>query len=250
MRFDWTTLVLQTINFSILVWLLHRFLYRPVLAVIAARKADIERQYDRARTIREEGDARLAALEHERAGIGAERTAALDAAGADIERRARAQRERAESEARALLESARRDLAREREEALAEARNLALDLGVEFARKLLSQVPAEIRAEAWLEHLERCLDAMPGPEREALVGAPGGNRAVRIVTASPLPPASEQAWRARLAACWNIPVEMAFEAEPRLIAGVELHFAGALLSFSWRSLLATARAEICGGDAR
>jgi len=44
MHFDWSTFALQTVNFAILVWLLHRFLYRPVLRLlehllVAARSA-------------------------------------------------------------------------------------------------------------------------------------------------------------------------------------------------------------------
>ena len=38
MRFDWWTLALQTVNFAVLVWLLHRFLYRPVLRMIATAR--------------------------------------------------------------------------------------------------------------------------------------------------------------------------------------------------------------------
>ena len=41
MHLDWWTIALQTINFAILVWLLHRFLYKPVLRMIDARKAEI-----------------------------------------------------------------------------------------------------------------------------------------------------------------------------------------------------------------
>lgn len=39
MHLDPWTLGLQAANFLVLVWLLHRFLYRPVLGIIAARQA-------------------------------------------------------------------------------------------------------------------------------------------------------------------------------------------------------------------
>ena len=45
MHVDWSTLALQTVNFAILVWLLHRFLYRPVLRLLDARRAEIDKQY-------------------------------------------------------------------------------------------------------------------------------------------------------------------------------------------------------------
>ena len=32
MQLDWWTIGLQTVNFTVLIWLLNRFLYKPVLA--------------------------------------------------------------------------------------------------------------------------------------------------------------------------------------------------------------------------
>ena len=39
MQFDLTTFALEVLNFLVLVWLLKRFFYQPVLAVIEARRA-------------------------------------------------------------------------------------------------------------------------------------------------------------------------------------------------------------------
>ena len=33
MELDWTTFVLEIVNFLVLVWILQRYLYRPVLAL-------------------------------------------------------------------------------------------------------------------------------------------------------------------------------------------------------------------------
>ncbi len=61
MHFDWSTFALQTVNFAILVWLLHRFLYRPVLRLVDARRAEIEKQYAEARAVEAEAKAKAAA---------------------------------------------------------------------------------------------------------------------------------------------------------------------------------------------
>ncbi len=73
MHFDWSTFALQTINFAILVWLLHRFLYQPVLRLVDARRAEIETQYEAAHAAEEAAATGLEAVEKERAGIAAER---------------------------------------------------------------------------------------------------------------------------------------------------------------------------------
>lgn len=54
MEFDWTTFALEIINFLILVWILKRFLYRPVLDVIARRRAGVEKMLADAKRIEAE----------------------------------------------------------------------------------------------------------------------------------------------------------------------------------------------------
>ena len=49
MQIDWTTFILQIVNFVVLVWLLKRFLYRPVLDAIARRRTAIEQALGEAR---------------------------------------------------------------------------------------------------------------------------------------------------------------------------------------------------------
>ena len=73
MEFDWTTFILEIINFLILVWILKRFLYRPILDVIARRRAGVEKTLADARRIeteagelKQQNEQRLAQWENER----------------------------------------------------------------------------------------------------------------------------------------------------------------------------------------
>ncbi len=43
MHFDWSTLILQTIDVLVLLWLLRRFLFRPVVAIIEERRNAAEK---------------------------------------------------------------------------------------------------------------------------------------------------------------------------------------------------------------
>jgi len=248
MQFGWWTLALQTINFAILVWLLHRFLYKPVLRMIDARRSEVEKQYADANEAEAKARAALADIEGQRAGIAAERTKALKAAAAEAEEAAVARRAQAERDAKALLDEARKALAGERDEAVAEARRSALDLGTEIARRLLAEVPTELRAEAWLERVERHLAGLASTEREEIVTGPNGGGTLLIVTAVPLPEPIMAEWRARLDHALGDRTTIEFDIDTTLVAGVELHFPNAILRFSWRSVLAAMRAEIEGHD--
>src|SRR3974390_989762 len=125
MPLDWWTIGLQIVNFGILVWLLHRFLYRPVLTMIEARKAQVRRQFDAAREMEDKAKAQCAASEIERAGSAAEREAALKAAAAKSQEMLEARRAQAERDAQALLDATLKALASERERALGEGRRPA-----------------------------------------------------------------------------------------------------------------------------
>lgn len=247
-HFDWSTFALQTVNFAILVWLLHRFLYRPVLRLIDTRRAEIDKQYADARGAEAEAKDQLAAIAAERAGIAAERASALAQAAAQAEETAAARRAQAEREAAALLDDARKTLAAERRQALAEARRAALDLGADIAAKLLAELPMKRCGEAWLGRVEKHLAALPQTERDALARQLTDGAELKVMTAAPLPPENAEVWRDRLRRILGDQITVSFGIDHRLVAGADLQFPDAILRFSWQSALAAMRAEI-GDDA-
>ena len=250
MRFDWWTLALQTVNFAVLVWLLHRLLYKPVLRAIDARRAELDAQRAEAARVEGEVKTRLAAIDAERAKITVERGAALKAAAVQGEQAAAARHAQAERDAAVLLSETRNILAKERGQALAEARKVAIDLATEIAQRLLAEVPLELRAEAWLTRVEQHLTDLSESERaELAMGLNEGT--LRVVTANSLPEAVMSGWRDRLCRAFGQNISITFEVDEALVAGVELYFPAAILHLSWRSVLAIMRAEIDShGNAR
>ncbi len=245
MRFDWWTLALQAVNFAILVWLLQRFLYRPILRLVDARRAEIDKQFQDARDAAAKATALQAKGEADRAAIAEERLALLDAAEKEAEAAAQVRHARAEQEAAELLEGTRKQLSREREEALGAARAAAVDLGIEMARRLLGQLPATAQAEAWLDEIERRLAAMSPAEIERLVCHYGTREAaITVVSASPFPEDVAARWRRVLVAKFGDGMAIGFQCDPALIAGVNLLLPNAVLSLSWQGALASLRTEI------
>ena len=248
MHIDGWTLLLQTVNFAVLVWLLHRLLYRPVLKLIDARKAEVQQQFEAARAVEETAKAQLAEAQSGYASLAAQREAALKAGAVQAQETARVLRAQAEREAAALIDSAKEAVLAERERVLEEARRVALDLGAEYARRLLAEVPMALRAEAWIERMEQHLAALPATQLEPLIRELEKDGAVTVTTAGALPAATQDDWRRRLSAILGR-AQIAFEVKPELVAGAELHFPTAVLSYSWQSALAALRSQVTG-DAR
>lgn len=73
MQFDWSTFALEIINLLVLVWLLKRFLYQPVLNLVARRRDEIRQQLEeasqrqeQAETLRQQFEQRLSDWEEEK----------------------------------------------------------------------------------------------------------------------------------------------------------------------------------------
>src|SRR5574340_358520 len=198
MHVDWSTLALQTVNFAVLVWLLDRFLYRPVLRVMNARRAEIEAHYAAAREAESKASETLATIVEQRAAIAGERAAALEGAAAESEKAASTRREESEREATVLLDGGRRTLAAERDQAMADLRQIALDLAGAMTRRVLADAPSRLREQVGLERIEERLRALSKSDIDALFGGSVDRQAVRVVTAEMLSPELVERWRETL----------------------------------------------------
>ncbi|MCP1375104.1 hypothetical protein [Dyella lutea] len=168
MKIDFWTLALQAINALVLIWLLSRVLYRPVVRVIAQRReaaakllADAEAERDRARQA-------TAAATAQQTELAAGRDAAMKAAQADAE----TARTRLLAAARAEAEALRQQAQAERDKQLVAQRRAdeqrAAALAVDIAARLLDRLPASARVAGFLDDLVASLRALPDSQRQKL----------------------------------------------------------------------------------
>ncbi len=244
MHLNGWTLLLQTVNFAVLVWLLQRFLYAPVLRLIDERQGEIRRQQEQIQRLEGEAQVRLASLDAQRSAIGQERATALKAADVEAQRAAEQRRAEAEQQAQALLAEGRATLAAERSRALGEAREISLELGADVALRLLGELPLQLREQAWIDRITQSLVALPEEERAGLRRQLAQGAALRVITAAVLSEEATARWRERLQRLLGADVLMGFEVDERLLAGAELRFPQARLQFSWQGVLAALHTQI------
>jgi F-type H+-transporting ATPase subunit b len=242
MHFDWTTLALQAVNVLILCWLLHRFLYRPILAVMDSRRQLVEGQLAEAATAQGHARDELAEVTAQRSGMASERDAVMASAAAQAEAVTKARIAEADTQAAAIIAEARKAAQTERVQALAEAKTVTLDLAMTLTARLLAQAPAEVRAAAWLGLVERHLAAMSEDERAALAGSLGAETPLRVTTAEALDDAA--AWRERLGRALGADLPVTFAVDAGLVGGAQLSFPGAILRFAWKDALDALRMEL------
>jgi F-type H+-transporting ATPase subunit b len=245
MTIDWWTLGIQTVNVAVLVWLLGRFFWRPVAALIEQRRATAQQTLDEAAAKRDAAVAALAEIERTRAGFAAERAAILAAAHAAAETARTARLAQAAQEAAALETAARAAIATAKEAADKSWAEQASRLAVAIAERLAARLDGTAVRDVFLDWLLAEIRRLPEPTRRAMAA---NGSALAAVSAAPLAPADQARYRARIGeACGGQP-EIGFTADPTLIAGLELHGPHLVVSNSWRADLARILADI-GHDA-
>ena len=240
MHIDLWTLALQAINAIVLIWLLARFLFRPVTAIVAKRRQAADALLAEATAVREQAQKAAAELAQQRQGIGAEADRALDDARNAAEAERTRLRELGAQDAAQARSEAAIAIARERDAMQHDLDARAGELAVTIARRLLQPLPAAVVTTAMLRGLVEKIAAMPEADRQRLASS---DDMTEIVTAAPLDAAEQAECREMLANALGV-TALRFSVDPALIAGIELRLPHALIRNSWRDDLERIEREL------
>jgi len=240
MLIDWFTIVAQTLNFLILVWLMKRFLYKPILHAIDARekriatelanadakKADAQKESDEFKRKNEEFDQQRAALlskatdeaQAERRRLLAEARQAADALSAR-------RQETLRSEVHNLNQAISR---RTQQEVFAIARKALTDLATTSLEERLGEVFTCRLREMDGQAKADLADALKSASTPALVRS-----------AFDLPAEQRAAIQNALNETFAAEIHVRFETAPDLISGIELITNGQKVAWSIADYLAS-----------
>ncbi len=223
MLVDWFTFAAQTLNFLILVWLLKRLLYQPILDAIDARENRIAGQIADADASKREAQTQRAEFLAKNEQFDQQRTELLNQA-----------HQEAATERSRLMEEARHDAealrTQRREELSLELHDLRQDITKRsqseifaIARKVLAElagITLETRiCEVFLDRLR----ALDGATREQLGKALGDSFAiVQVRSAFDLLPQQRERIQQALGEILAADVQAHFSTKPDLFSGIEL----------------------------
>jgi len=235
---SWSTLLLEVINFLILIWILKRFLYRPVLAMIEQRRQHIETQTEAARATQQQADSLKAQYEQRLTDWDKEKRQANESLQKELQQ----ERTKRLQQLQQDMDSQREENRHANQQQLAEQdrqyRAEALKLGADFASKLLSAVACvEVHnqlVELSLTQLASLVDSQIQTLRNALVPTPDQ---IKILTAYALEEDQQQRLTKALQEFCSSPIPVNFIPEPDLIAGLEIELGSSLLRLNIRDQL-------------
>ena len=240
MLIDWFTVGAQALNFLILVWLMKRFLYKPILHAIDeretrvaaelanadAKKAEAQKEHDEFQRKNTEFDQQRAAL----------LSKAMDEAKAERQRLLDDARKAAEA-----LSSKRQETLTNEEHSLHQAISRRAQQEVfAIARKALADLATTSLEERLGEVFTRRLREMNGKGKEALGEALRTASDPGVVRSTfDLPADQRAAIQNALNETFSAEVRIRFETAPDLIGGIELTTNGQKVAWSIADYLAS-----------
>lgn len=223
MLIDWFTVIAQVVNFLILVWLLKRFLYKPILNAVDAREKKVADELKNADAKEAEAQKEKDEFKHKNKEFDQQRNALLKKAKED----AKAERQR-------LLEEGRReasDLKAKQQEALRnEGQSLSQEIGrrtqqevFNITRKVLTDLAGISLEERTVDVFVQRLHSLKDDERKQLASALSTSPVqVLIRTAFDLPQAQRDSIKKTIKETLGIETQPKFETSPDLVSGIEL----------------------------
>ena len=240
MLIDWFTVGAQVLNFLILVWLLKRFLYKPILNAIDAREKRIAAELADADAKKTEAQKERDDFQNKNKVFDEQRSALLGKAADE----AKVERERLLDEARKAGESLRAaqatTLRNDQARLGSEITRLAKNEVFGIARKTLADLATVSLEERVGEVFTRRLREMDG-RAKALLGAALKSSSEPAVVRSAFDLGTEQkaAIQNALNETFSAEIRIRFETSPDLISGIELTTNGQKVAWSIADYLAS-----------
>jgi len=221
MELDWSTFILELVNFLVLIWLLMHFFYKPVMKVIAERKQDIQDTLDNAEGMRAEAESLKSQYENRLDDWEKEKAVARDELQVKLEE----ERKKAmEDLAKAMEQQREKDkvlMQRERDNTLAEAVRQAISQSLSFSARFLERL-AGPELEATLVRLVGEDLNHASPEQTAILqeAYSGSNGRARVTSVWPLDETGKTTIQTALSSIVGEDLQFDFEQDPSLIAGI------------------------------
>jgi F-type H+-transporting ATPase subunit b len=240
MLIDWFTIGAQVLNFLILVWLLKRFLYKPILHAIEERERRIAAELANADKKKAEAQKESDELKHKNEEFDQQRAALLSRATDE----AKAERQRlldAAREAATVMSSKQQETLRNDELNLHQAISHRTQQEVfAIARKALTDLTTTSLEERMGEVFTRRLREMDGQVKAGLAEALKTASDPAIVrSAFDLPAEQRAAIQNALNETFSAEIHVRFETAPDLISGIELTTNGQKVAWSIADYLAS-----------
>lgn len=240
MAIDWFTVAAQIVNFLVLIWLLHRFLYGPIIRAMDTREAKIAERLKTAEEKQAQADDEAESYRRKQRALDERQKAMMGEMQAEVEARRNQLLEDARFEIEEQEQEWRDALKRDQDKFL---RDLRIRAGQEIfavARRALSEI-ADVELErqltrSFLRHIQSMDE---NRWRAFLESVREARRPVSVRTAFDLPHELRNEIEDAIRQDSEGQVHIRYETTPNLIAGLELEAHSCIAAWNLEAYLNT-----------
>ena len=232
MLIDWYTVGAQTLNFLILIYLLKRFLYGPILRAMDRREERVADSLREAAERSEEAGRRAADLERRQAEQAERRDAMMKAAEDEAKEKRKELLEKVRSEAEEARKVWREEISAERESFIANFTRRAGSEIISLSSRALSDLTGKEGALSMIDVFLEKIGKMADTEREKLAAGAARGGQVSLRTRFPLDEATEKRLIAGLQEVIGFQAEVRCESDTDMSPGIEVVAGGVRIGWS------------------
>ncbi len=233
MKINWFTVIAQVINFLILVWLLRKFLYKPVLDAIDAREKKIVARLQDAKKQQELAQNKESDFTEKNKQFDAQKKDLMDKAIADTNQQKDKLMEEARVSVGALQSKQQKSLEDMQETLKRELAQKTQQEVFDISRKVLADLSSVDLEEQTAKHFISRLDELKAEEKKQFVDAfKARTKPVLIQSAFEMQKKQQAAIKKAVDEILGKETEFEFTTVPAVISGIELSANGYKLSWS------------------
>jgi F-type H+-transporting ATPase subunit b len=228
---DWTTFFLEIINFLVLVWILTRLLYNPVVNAIARRQAEIRKTLSEAEQLRNDAQALRQDYEQRQASWKQEKEAARTRMLEEVN----AERGRLLAELQSSLQAEREKASVLEQQRLTDLTRQAHDLAAEqagiFAARLLNRLANSELEARLLDIVIDDLGRLPEERLKAIrTTVATSDAAIVVISAHSLYPSQRKSLVGALESLLGRTVRVEWREDPQVLAGIRVNLGSWVLA--------------------
>ena len=245
MLIDWFTVGAQVLNFLVLVYLLKRFLYGPIIRAMDERERKIALSLEQAQEKRNAAEQERARYEEKNRQLDGQRSELLSAIKHDVEETRKTMKHEVRTEVEGVRANWYEALDREKDAFLRDLQHRVGEHAYALARRALQEL-ADMDVET---HIARVFEArlrnLKEEEGEKLRQAVGQSQGKALLqTAFPMPQDAVQGISSFLESFSTGPVDLTLETTPDVICGIELIVHGHKIAWSLAEYLESLETDL------
>ena len=245
MLIDWFTVGAEAINFLILMWLLKRFLYKPIMDAIDSREQKIAAELANAATKMAEAQKEREEFQHKNEEFDQQRAALMNKATDEVKAEHQCLLDEARQAADTLRAKRQDALTQEYQSLITAIKHQTRDEVFAIARKTLSDLAAASLEERISDVFTRRVREMNNEAKEGFANAlKGSSTPVKVSSAFDLPSQQRDSIQRAINETLSADVPIRYEIAPDVISGIELTANGRKIAWSIADYLASLETSV------